>query len=255
MNPPRYQTPDAVVKAATDLPSPYRKPDILDEYLLNMNTQIDKINEVLRVDYATVIRMFTLANSAVLGNEEKVLNINDAITNIGHMEISRIVRIKRESPTLATIPKPLFNLTAYWNHCVATAVGAEVIAQFLQEKDTEKFFICGLLHDIGRLLLMLTMPKHYANCMLEGRQKNRSLQSQELRIFGFDHAEVGVEAIKAWNLPQFVEEPVEFHHTASDSHQQPLLTVVTHLADALAHALNIGQSGEVMMPKIYSQSI
>lgn len=255
MNQNRYHTPDAVVKACPELPSPYIKPDILDEYLENMNTQIDKINNILRVDYATVIRMFTLANSAVMGNEEKVLNINDAITNIGHNELTRIAKMGRKSPALDIIPPQLFNLEGFWNHCVTTAVAGELIAQLLNKKDTEHYFICGLLHDIGRLLMLLVMPRQYAVCMLEGRQKNRSLQSQELRVFGFDHAEVGVAAIKAWNLPHFVEEAVEFHHAASDAHKHPIMATVTHLADAMAHALHLGKSGEMMMPKIYSQNI
>lgn len=252
----RYKSPEAVVKAVTEIPSPYVKPPELDEYLLNMNTQIDKINDLLRVDYAVVIRIFKLANSVVMGgNEEKVLKINDAISSVGNLEISRIVQVSQRNPALDIIPPQLFNLESFWNHSLATAIAAEEIAKFIQEENPECFFICGLLHDIGRLLMLLAMPKQYAICMLEGRQKNRSLQSQELRVFGFDHAEVGVEAIKEWKFPSFAEEAIEYHHTASDARKHPRLVTVTHLADALAHALHIGQSGEVMMPKIYSQNI
>ncbi len=252
----KYNSPNAVVKAIKELPSPYSKPPELDEYLLNMNTQIDKINDLLRIDYAVVIRMFKLANSVAMGgNEEKVLNINDAITSVGSVEIARITEVSQKNPVLDVIPPQLFNLESFWNHSYATAVAAEEIAKFIQEKNPEYHFICGLLHDIGRLIMSLAMPKQYIVCMLEAQKKNRSLQSQELRIFGFDHAEVGAEAIKEWKFPSFAEEAIEYHHAASDARKHPKLVTVTHLADALIHALHIGRSGELMMPKIFSQKI
>lgn len=255
MTAPLYKTPDAVVQAIRELPSPYEMPEILDEYLKNMNTQIDQINQLVRVDYSTIMRIFCIANSAVVGTEEKILKINDAITTLGHVEISRILNTNRDASYFPGFPRQLFSLTAFWNHCISTAIAAEVLAACINQKDTERYFLSGLLHDIGRLIMLITMPKQYAISMLEGRQKNRSLQSQELRIFGFDHTEVGVEAIRHWNLPHFLEEPIEFHHSPSDSHQQTSLTVITHLADALTHALHLGQSGEMMMPKIYSAQI
>lgn len=252
---PPYKSADAVVTAVREIPSPYVPPDVLGQLLENMNSQIDQINALLRLDYATIIRIFAVANSVLHGNEEEVVKVNDAITNLGHGEIEKILDDARGEASFPNLPRKLFSLTAFWNHCVTVAVSAETIARFLHEKDTERFFLCGLLHDIGRLLMLTAMPRLYAISMLEGRYKVRSLQSQELRIFGYDHTEVGVEAIRYWNLPSFLEEPIEHHHSPTDSHQQVSLTVVTHLADAMAHALHLGQSGEIMMPKIYSHQI
>lgn len=255
MIPPPYKSPDAVVSAVRELPTPYERPDVLDRLLENMNSQIDQINALLRVDFATIIKIFSISNSALMGTDEKILAINDAITNLGHLEIEKILNDTRGPEKFPEFPRQLFSLISFWNHSLTTAFAAETIATFIKQKDTEKFYLSGLLHDIGRLLMLISMPKHYAISMLEGRQKERSLQSQELRIFSFDHTEVGVEAIRSWNLPDFLEEPVEFHHSPTDSHQHSLLTNVTHLADALAHALHYGHSGEMMMPKIYSNNL
>ena len=67
---------------------------------------------------------------------------------------------------------------------------------------------------------------------------------------GFDHAEVGGALLKEWKLPASLEESVRFHHQPSRAARFPLESSITHVADLITNALELGTSGERLVPAL-----
>jgi HD-like signal output (HDOD) protein len=122
-------------------------------------------------------------------------------------------------------------MEAFWRRSLNTAVVARVLAAFRREKEIERNFIVGLLHDIGSLLLYLQQPESQAQAIVAHHAEKIPLWQAEQRIFGFDHAEVGGALLKKWNLPPLLCQAVRFHlypEQAPEKDRQPAWLV--HLA-------------------------
>jgi putative nucleotidyltransferase with HDIG domain len=150
----------------------------------------------------------------------------------------------------AGIPKDLMNMEQFWRHSVATGLTARLIATSQRESNLERFFVAGILHDVGRLIMFIRLPELCMEMLEECKQHNRLLYQVERERFLFDHAEVGGNLLRKWKIPPSVAEPVEYHHRCQRAEQYPRETSLLHLADVIAHALELGSSGGVFVPEL-----
>ena len=122
------------------------------------------------------------------------------------------------------------------------------------EYNVERFFVAGLLHDIGRLVLCIRVPDETAEVFKKAEASEKPLYVEEQAAFGFDHAELGGQLLKAWKLPERLVEAVSFHHFPEKAINHPEETAVVNLADAIAYSLKLGASGEAIAPPMESKS-
>ena len=124
---------------------------------------------------------------------------------------------------------------------------ARLISSYKQNALTERYFVAGLLHDIGRLVIFQSLSTLANEALVSAGQTNRLLLETEMERLGFDHAEIGGLMLKKWKFPVVLEKAVRFHHSSEESQIQ-MDTSVVHLADIIANALQIGSSGERLLP-------
>jgi HD-like signal output (HDOD) protein len=147
------------------------------------------------------------------------------------------------------VPSELIDMNSFWQHSIACGIIARIISGYNHNTLTERFFVAGLLHDIGRLVIFQSQPDKAKDSLLYAKNNNCLLQETEKALIGFDHAQVGGVLFKEWKLPMVLEKAVRFHH----SHQQSQLqldTAIVHLSDFITNALNIGSSGEHLVPRL-----
>ena len=136
----------------------------------------------------------------------------------------------------------------FWRHCVAVGCATEKLAPRAGvEIDPEAAYVCGLLHDLGKLALAEVFPKSYVRVLDAFRTHGGSVSDCERKILGADHCVMGRRLAEAWRLPAAVRDVCWLHHQALEAIPACLsdrrLVAVVDLADAIARRRRIGFSG------------
>jgi len=178
------------------------------------------IVEVLRTDAALSAGILRLANRADLGIRSAKFDIHKAVTMLGLRRVRNAViaqqffRILEASPNspAAEVIKQL------WKHNLAVGCACEAILEARGLKSHERglsageAFICGLLHDIGKLALAVSLPKSYARVVELCNRLRLTFCDAEHDVLGVDHTIAGKRLATRWGLPAAVVECIWFHH-------------------------------------------
>jgi HD-like signal output (HDOD) protein len=119
-----------------------------------------------------------------------------------------------------------------------------------REPNPERFFVAGMLHDIGRLILYTKISGQARDALMKAQSGNALLYEAEREVLGFTHAVVGGILLQTWRLPTSLEEVVMFHHNPGAANRFPVETAIIHVADIISHALGLGSSGEKFVPPL-----
>ncbi|RDH83091.1 MAG: signal transduction protein [endosymbiont of Galathealinum brachiosum] len=160
-----------------------------------------KIGKVINDDPALTARLLKLVNSPFYGFTAKVDTVYRAVALIGHEELRSVVIAASAINVFNGIPAELVSMKDFWKRSLAVAVTARVLAAFKREKTIERFFIAGLLHDIGSLLMYLKLPEEMAQVLQQETSNGIERARTEKEIIGYEHTEVGGGLLKKWNLP------------------------------------------------------
>ncbi len=214
----------------------------------------DDIGEIISVDPGLTARLLRIVNSAFYGFSTQVETVTHALTIIGTDQLAQLVLATSVMGQFKGIPSGLVDMESFWRHSIATGLAARSIAALSGEYNVERFFVSGLLHDIGRLILCLKVPDYTEETFTRAEVSGNLLCIEEQKTFGFDHAELGGRLLKAWSLPDRLVEAVAFHHSPGKSKNHPQETAVVNLADAIAYSMKLGSSGEVVIPPLELKS-
>lgn len=114
----------------------------------------------------------------------------------------------------------------------------------------EKFFVAGLLHDLGRLVLLSRAPRKASEVFTLYNGRRMLLRQAERETLGFDHAQIGEEMLRVWQFPLNLINAVAHHHQPLAAGIFQLESSIVHLADYLVHAMQMGNSGERFVPPL-----
>ena len=134
-----------------------------------------------------------------------------------------------------------FDLMGLWKHCLACGLIMEAGGHRVKGRD---HFIAGMLHDIGKLVLCLRFPQHFAELLRIARDEDQTFYQAESELMGLTHADIGYEVVRRWGLPSTIATAIAYHHQPAATLQHRRLTQLVHLADILARSLEIGHAGD-----------
>src|SRR5262249_11976848 len=121
-----------------------------------------------------------------------------------------------------------------WRHSVAVAVGSSVLAKEGPQLN-QTAFTAGLLHEVGKVIIVSANRGDYATAVLTAGQFKRPVVVVEREQFGFDHAQVGAHLLKRWNLPDDIVAAVRHHHDLTGAEPYERLAAAVYLANLIAH--------------------
>ena len=156
--------------------------------------------------------LLRLANSAFYGLPSKTDSITRAVTLIGTKEISTLAMGVLAIRFFKDIPQQLINMKTFWTHSVACGIIAGILAQHKIGFTEEKFFIAGLLHDIGRLIMSMGLPRNMTYAVSQSRRGSTPLYEIEDEIFGFNHTKAAALLMQKWEFPIALKNMVRHHH-------------------------------------------
>jgi len=222
----------------------------LSEAIDHPRSSIGDIAKIISEDQGLTARILKLANSPLFGYFSKIDTITQAVTIIGVLQVRDLALALSVMDVFKGIPEDLVNMEQFWKHSIATGLASRVLATSQREANLERFFVAGILHDIGRLVMYVRVPDLCLELLEQCRATGTLLHRAEREKFSFDHADVGGALLKRWKIPPRVAEPVGSHHHCSRGGQYPREASILHLADIIAHAMQIGNSGEVFVPEL-----
>ncbi len=240
----------ALVESATEfaiLPTVYFK---VDEAINDPCKSNHHLSQIINEDAVLAAKLLRIANSALFNFPSKVDTISRAITVIGMQQLKDMVLSCSVIKTFNHLPADLVNMDSFWRHSMATAVAARLLATYCKEPNVERYFVAGLLHDIGQLVLFSEIPDVICDVIQKALSMQLLLQDTELKIVGFTHAEVGALLIKSWKLPECLEDAVGYHHSPASAKTSFREVAIVHVADLMTTALQFGRSGEFYAPKL-----
>ena len=181
------------------------------------NASATDLANVLAADQALTAKLIRLSNSAYYGFGRKVSSVRDAITVLGFNQV-RDIAVSMSVMHAFSRPAPTddgFDLDLFWGHSVAIAVAGESVSRRMRAAKPQDAFTAGILHDIGRLVLRMTMPVPFADALAYTRETGTPLHLSEVEATGYDHAEIGRALGERWSFPQHLIEAVWSHHDES----------------------------------------
>ncbi len=226
----------------------------LQEALNDPDKTFQDIGDVIRCDAALTARLLKIVNSPFFGFPSEIETISHAISIIGMNQLTDLALATLVISKFRGIPNSLFNMENFWRHSMACGVAARSIAEFQGEKNVERFYLAGILHDIGRLVILKKEPALARDAFFRSKEQSENIFLSERELMGFDHADVGGELLRAWKLPPRLVEAVAFHHQPQAAKRYPFEAAVIHTSDYIVHVLKVGSDAEFSEPQLYSKS-
>lgn len=214
------------------------------EAINHPRSSIADIAKIIIEDQGLTARILKLANSPMFGYYSRVDSITKAVTIIGTQQLRDLAFAASAMGVFKGIPDDLMNMAFFWRHSIACGIVARNLATCLRESNVERFFVAGILHDVGQLIMCAAIPETAGELLALSRSRQEHYHYTERDHLGFDHADLGGALLQAWKLPANIFEPVACHHTPRSAAQFPLESAIVHLAEIICQAFEFGASGE-----------
>ena len=213
------------------LPEIYvRVRDVVD----NPESTMEDLAKVLKMDPGISARMLKIVNSPLYGFPKQVDTVTRAVNLLGMQAVRDLVTATTVGRSFSGMTVQIMDLSAYWRKSVLCALMAGKIAKACGIEESERFFIEGLLRDIGHLVLYQTIPERAQSALIEAGNLGEPLAEVEQSNFGCDYTEVGAELIHSWGMPMQIEQAIRHQLCPDDAGDYALHASIVHLAGVVA---------------------
>ncbi|MES9862816.1 MAG: HDOD domain-containing protein [Candidatus Thiodiazotropha sp. LLP2] len=206
-----------------------------------------EVADIIIQDTDISARILRLVNSPAFGQRSKIETLSRAVTLMGADELRNLVLATAAQSTFVGIPDEMVNMTDFWSHSVTTGVMAKTLAEHCNVLHSERLLVMGVLHDIGRLVVYLSLPTESRDILHITGGDNWILPETEQEILGFTHLDVGAELMRSWHLPESFIEVAGYHNAPENAVENPLEVSLVHIAKAVANGHMVGLSVDEML--------
>lgn len=208
------------------------------QLLQDVNVTTRSLSNAVSYDPQLTTRILRLANSPIYYQQREVTSIQQAIDIIGLRSLYDILML---GVAVGAFSKEIQHSVIgriIWEHSLTVALYARELSKIMGLRGAEEVFICGLLHDIGKIMLLRADSENYTN-ILEKKSESEML-SWETETFGYDHSQVGAIVARGWKLPDEVCQVILNHHKAAQSDQSVMVSHLINIADIVANYNSYG---------------
>jgi HD-like signal output (HDOD) protein/CheY-like chemotaxis protein len=225
----------AAIGRVDKLPSPPALFFELTRLMESKHASLDTVAALVSKDPGIAAKILQLVNSAYFGAANPTASIKSAISRLG---LERIRYLAMAAHVFAPVEDPIEELTVGEIQAQGF-VTASLAARFVPEA-ADAAFAAGLLHDVGRLVLVLGLADEYRTVLRRLAVTQESTTAVENEMLGLDHAEVGAKLMSLWGLPAELEQVVRFHHAPDAAPPQlRALACAVHVAEAIAEGAEV----------------
>jgi len=219
------------------------------------DASIEDLCTLVKTDPGISTRVLGIANSALYRLREQITAVSEAVIHLG---VDEVIRIALGAAVFEKMIKPgakrHFDRVFFWRHCLCVAVLSKSIAQETGYPAPEEAYICGLLHDLGKIIFDLYGCVDYDDFITNVARYTGTMTTEERDIMGMGHDDVGAYYCALWKLPDPLSLVLKFHHQRYDhldlSQNQARLTAIVSLANFLAWTQGMGSVDLIRPPML-----
>ncbi len=206
---------------------------------LTLEKSAEELSSIIKEDPSLTLKILKVANSPLYLRSGSVTNIKDAIILLGYKTVKAIILSVTIKDIFSGTESDWFSYRNYWVHSIATAFVSEEITRILNLPNEDTAYAAGLLHDIGKIILLISAGEKYRKVVEIVEKEKYTFSSAETKVFGFDHTDASEFLFDYWELPKRLTVPIHEHHMkaapAVESNDSARLTLrisneVAHLA-------------------------
>jgi putative nucleotidyltransferase with HDIG domain len=212
--------------------------------LENQKVSLNEIGNFISNDPVLTTKVLKMVNSPVYGFPGRISSVSQAVILLG----LNVVRGLLLGVSVFELMQR--SMVGLWEHSMGCSIVARLIAKRMGLKEPEEVSIAALLHDIGKVVLILQFHEHYEYAMKQAEEKGIIISESEKDIFTVTHADAGTWMTQKWRFPGNLIEVIRCHHKPQLSRIAPVETAIVYLSDILVRARGFGFAGDDMIPAI-----
>jgi HD-like signal output (HDOD) protein len=233
---------EAIARQAGDLPAFPGTALAAMQMTEDPNVSLRALQIVISKDQALTARILKIVNSAMYSFEREVSTLSHAIAILGLDTVRSIIVTAAVQQIFQSSGTQAKDLTSklFWEHSFGAALSAKSLAGLCGYPMPEEAFSCGLLHDMGKMVMLKNQHQQYQAILNQVYCGVVSFCDAEQDVFGFTHAQLGSLLASQWHFPSQLVEAILYHHDCMAAPKYSRLAAITALADAMMASLEIG---------------
>ena len=233
------------------LPTIFHK---INQVVNDPETTFQDVAEIISQDVSLTARLLKIANSSFFGFSEKIETITHAVAVIGSDQHRDLALGAYVIDAVKGMNQSSISMESFWKHSIAAGIASRVIAVYKRSENPERLYIAGMLHEVGRLIIFANFEKEVEKILQAYDEGNELLCDIEEKQFGWNHAYIGAEFLKSWNLSESQIGAVKFHLNPLEANSFQMETAIIHFGSIIAKILRLGNGGENFIPKIEAKA-
>lgn len=226
---------DALYAQIESLPS---LPAIVTDVLKVTGDPESSANDMMQAilpDQSMCAAILKIANSAFFGLPREVSTLEKAIMVLGFGEVQNIILAKAVFNTFKdSTSQSKEAMEHLWDHSFTCALAAKILADRSNQCASE-LFILGLLHDIGKLAMLITFPTIYSHILVSDNSNGIENRAKEKELFFISHDDVARQMLNRWLFPERLVTTIASHHTPTEVDDCALAAATLQIADSIAN--------------------
>ena len=230
------ETSESISNIIDDLPQFPENIRHINQLLNDPEVKLSAIGESISSDVSLTASLLKLVNSAVYARSNPCCSVVDAVMLVGTRGIQNFLYTVGTLENLGTSSE---KKKALWRHCYKVGFYAYNIGCNYFPRDRmimEDSYVCGLLHDMGKIIFDEAYPDLIDRFKQFCLEKNISDDAFEKITAGATHSEIGAKIAEKWNFPSVISETIRYHHCPENAPEQfKNITSLVYLANMLAN--------------------
>jgi HD-like signal output (HDOD) protein len=235
---------DALVRSIDELPSiPETLIQIL-KILDDPGSSAQDLADVVRLDAPLMAKIIRLANSPYYTGGRELSDIQSCVAVLGFKTVRQVAICVSIASGLVSKCSKIHCRVDYkelWRHSVIAAVITKHYGILMGDEEPEDLFTAGLLHDLGKFVILLKTPELYDRVIANRQKEGRALIDVEVEMLGFDHTMAGEVFGRSWRFPHLLTHCARWHHERPKmgigATREDRTASIVGLADYVAHTL------------------
>jgi HD-like signal output (HDOD) protein len=200
----------------------------------NPESSANDLVKAILPDQTMCVAILKMANSVLYGRPKQVSSLEMAVTVLGFDEIRNIVLAKAAVTTFKPIAKTHEReINMFWDHAFTCGLAARIIGEHINQPSGQ-FFISGLLHDIGKLAMLLMFGEKYNTSKWFSGLSTTTKLAEEKNTFTITHDIIGGRLLQRWQFPENLITALHYHHTPHSCSKLSVYPLVIQVADFLS---------------------
>jgi putative nucleotidyltransferase with HDIG domain len=148
-----------------------------------------------------------------------------------------------------------FDITDFWKHSLAVAVTSKFLAEKTGIHSADDCFVAGLLHDMGKIVLLLHFKDLFQKVWLTVKGNGLSFYEAEKSQIQIDHARIGGYLARKWQLPAALVDAIRYHHDVKSNVNDHQLLMIIHAANIIVNTYTKDPENDLKLSGILSDAL